>query len=110
MVAPNRNPLAGLVEVDETEIACRSKHGPVTGGGGRCHQSKIIVVGAVEVKDGGPGRIRLAEVPNYSAGSLHPFRTKLAGGPHVLPRLRWLRRSPAQLADRRGSVGDALKG
>lgn len=50
-------------------------------GGGRCHQSKIIVVGAVEVKDGGLGRIRLAEVPNYSAGSLPPYRTKIAGGP-----------------------------
>src|SRR5438105_5012167 len=31
MVAPGRSPLAGLVEVDETEIACRSKHDPVTG-------------------------------------------------------------------------------
>jgi ISXO2-like transposase domain len=63
--------LAGLVEVDETEIAWRSKYGPVTGGVGRSHQGKIIVVGAVE--DGGPGRIRLAEVPDYSADSLHPF-------------------------------------
>ena len=73
MVAPDRNPLAGLVEVDETEILCRSKHGPVTGGGGRSHLGKIIVVGAVEVEDGGPGRIRLAEVSDYSAQSLHPF-------------------------------------
>ena len=85
MVAPGRSALAGLVEVDETEIACRSKHDPVTGGGGRSHQGKILVVGAVEVQDGGPtgqarglkahgpGRIRLAEVPDYSAGSLHPF-------------------------------------
>jgi hypothetical protein len=73
MVAPGRNPLAGLVEVDETEIACRSKHGPVSGGGGRSHQGKILVVGAVEVADGGPGRIRLAELSDYSAGSLHPF-------------------------------------
>jgi hypothetical protein len=37
MVAPNRNPLIGLAEVDETEIACHSKHGPVTGGGGRSY-------------------------------------------------------------------------
>jgi ISXO2-like transposase domain len=73
MVAPNRNPLAGLVEVNETEIACRSKYGPVTGGVERSHQRKIIVVGAVE--DGGPGRICLAEVPDYSADSLHPFIT-----------------------------------
>jgi predicted RNA-binding Zn-ribbon protein involved in translation (DUF1610 family) len=35
MRAPGRSPWAGLVEVDETEIACRSKNDPVTGGGGR---------------------------------------------------------------------------
>jgi transposase-like protein len=75
MVAPERNPLYGLVEVDETEIACRSKNDPPAGGGGRSHQGKILVVGAVEVQDGGagPGRIRLQEVPDYSAASLHPF-------------------------------------
>src|SRR5208282_1562681 len=47
MLAPGRSPLAGLVEVDETEIACRSKNDPVTGGGGRSHQGKMLVVGAV---------------------------------------------------------------
>jgi ISXO2 transposase-like protein len=75
MVASGRSPLAGLVEVDETEIVCRSKNDPLRGGGGRSHQGKILVVGAVEVEDGGagPGRIRLAEVPDYSAQSLHPF-------------------------------------
>jgi ISXO2 transposase-like protein/transposase-like zinc ribbon protein len=75
MVAPDRNPLAGLVELDETEIACRSKNDPLTGGGGRSHQGKMLVVGAVEIADGGagPGRIRLAEVADYSADSLHPF-------------------------------------
>jgi hypothetical protein len=38
-------------------------------------QGKILVVGAVEVQDGsaGPGRIRLKELPNYSAASLHTF-------------------------------------
>ena len=34
MVASDRNPLAGLVEVDETEIVCRSKNDPLTGGRG----------------------------------------------------------------------------
>ena len=69
MVAPSRNPLAGLVEVDETEIACRSKNDPLTGGGGRSHQGKILVVGAVEVEDGGAGPAvsASAEVPDYSA-------------------------------------------
>jgi hypothetical protein len=75
MIAPGRSLLGGIVEVDETEMACRGKNDPVTGGGGRSHQSKILVVGAVEVQDGGarPGRIRLSAVPDYSANSLHAF-------------------------------------
>jgi predicted RNA-binding Zn-ribbon protein involved in translation (DUF1610 family) len=73
MVARERSPLAGLVEVDETEIVCRSKHDPLTGGGGRSHQGKLLVIGAVEVADGRPGRLRLAAVSDFSADSLHPF-------------------------------------
>src|SRR5436305_13787848 len=75
MVAPGRSALAGLVEIDETEIPCRRKNDPVTGGGGRSHQGKMLIVGAVEVQDGGagPGRIRLNKVSDYSADSLHPF-------------------------------------
>jgi transposase-like protein len=83
MVAPGRSALAGLVEVDETEIVCRGKNDPVTGGGGRSHQGKILVVGAVEVEDGGagPGRIRLSQVADYSARSLHAFiKANLAPG------------------------------
>ncbi|MBV8892889.1 MAG: IS1595 family transposase [Acidobacteria bacterium] len=79
MVAPDRSPLAGLVEGDQTEIACRSKYDPPTGGGRRHrrhrrHQGKILVVGAVAVEDSGAGlgRIRLQEVSDYSADSLHP--------------------------------------
>ena len=55
MLAPDRSPLAGLVEVDETEITCRSTNDPLTGGGGRSHQGKVLVVGAVEVVDSGAG-------------------------------------------------------
>src|SRR5205807_2455007 len=85
MLVPGRTPLAGLVEVDETELPCRSKNDPLTGGRGRSRQGKILVVGAVEVQDGGPtgqarglkahgpGRIRLKEIPDYSAASLHAF-------------------------------------
>jgi predicted RNA-binding Zn-ribbon protein involved in translation (DUF1610 family) len=83
MVAPDRSPLGGFVEVDETEIVCRSKNDPLTGGGGRSHQGKMLVVGAVEVHDGGagPGRIRLSQVSDYSAQSLHAFlKTNLVPG------------------------------
>ena len=68
---------AGRVDivVYKTEIACRSKNDPATGGGGRSHQGKMLVVGDVEVEGGGlgPGRIRLSQVADYSAASLHAF-------------------------------------
>jgi hypothetical protein len=73
MVAPGRTPLEGLVEVDETEIPCRSKDDPPVGGGGRSHQGKILVAGAVEVVGRAPGRIRLACIKDFSALSLHSF-------------------------------------
>ena len=67
-------PLAGLVEVDETEIPCRSKNDPLTGGGGRSHQGKILVVGAVEVRTAGRPR---PHPPRRDRGllgrSLHAF-------------------------------------
>jgi hypothetical protein len=59
MVAPCRTALAGLVEIDETELPCRSRNDPATGGRGRSHQGKVLIVGAVDVQNGGagPGRI-----------------------------------------------------
>jgi hypothetical protein len=78
MVAPGRTRLEGLIEVDETEISCRSKNDPPIGSGGRSHQGKVLVAGAVEVAartTGGsaPGRIRLACINDFSATSLHAF-------------------------------------
>ena len=46
-------PLAGLVEVDETTIPCRSDDDPLTGGGGRSRRGKMPVAGAVEVRAAG---------------------------------------------------------
>ena len=40
MVAPGRIALAGLVEVDETEIACRSKYDPLTAAAGAAIKAK----------------------------------------------------------------------
>lgn len=73
MVAPGRSPLKGLVEADETTFPCRSKEDPITGGGGRSAQGKLLIAGAVEIKDGQPGRIRLTEIKDFSATSLHAF-------------------------------------
>lgn len=74
MVDPDRDPLGGIVEIDETSIVCRTKDEPVAGGQGRSSVGKILVVGAVELlEDGRPGRARLARIPDFQAVTLHRF-------------------------------------
>ena len=74
MVAPDRKPLAGLVEVDETSIPFRTRDEPPDGGQGRSEIGKIFIAGAVERL--GPvaaGRVRLAQIERISRESLQPF-------------------------------------
>ena len=73
MVAPDRSALSGLVEIDETVIPFRRKVDPPHGGRGRSAEAKMLVAAAVEVTDGRPGRLRLAQVADFSAASLHAF-------------------------------------
>ncbi len=74
MVDPDRDPLAGMVEVDETSIAFRTKVDPVAGGQGRSHDGKILIVGAVESIEGGKaGRIRLSLITDYCGKTLKDF-------------------------------------
>ena len=74
MVDPDRDPLAGMVEVDETSIAFRTKDDPVAGGQGRSHDGKILIVGAVESIEGGKaGRIRLSLIGDYCGKTLKDF-------------------------------------
>src|SRR4051812_21725879 len=47
MVAPEREPLAGLVEVDEASIPFRGRDEPVRPG--RAHEGKLLIAGAVEI-------------------------------------------------------------
>ena len=86
MVGPERDALEGMIEVDETSIAYRTKHDPVAGGAGRSHDGKLLVVGAIECKDGGkPGRIRLSVIHDFSARSLKGFvATSTADGSTIL--------------------------
>ena len=65
MVAPHRSPLASLVEVDET-----AKADPPDGGQERSADGKTLVAAAVEVRDGGSGRLRLAPIADFSTTSL----------------------------------------
>ena len=70
MVDPDRTPLSGLVERDETTIPFRTHDAPPAGGPGRSRQGKRLVGGAVEGSDGGPGRIRLRVIPDFSGETL----------------------------------------
>src|SRR4051794_4194210 len=71
MVDPEREPLAGLVEVDETSLPFRAGGEPVRPG--RSHEGKLLVAGAVEIEGRGPGRIRLAVIGDCSAVALGAF-------------------------------------
>lgn len=74
MVDPERDPLDGVVEIDETVIGFRTVDDPVAGGGGRSHDGKILVAGAVECHpDGSPGRIRLQAITDFSGPTLTRF-------------------------------------
>lgn len=74
MVDPERDPLEGMVEVDESSIVYRTKDDPVAGGGGRSHEGKMLIAGAVECVDGGrAGRVRLAVIPDFTATTLKRF-------------------------------------
>ncbi len=69
MVRPAREALKEKVEVDEAYIG-----GPEAGlKGGRQLVDKVLVVGAVEVRGKGSGRVRLQVVPDASAPSLTGF-------------------------------------
>jgi len=68
MVRHGRDQLSGSIEVDETYIG-----GIGTKIRGRGAKRKTIVAIAAEVRGRGPGRIRMAKVPDLSAPSLHGF-------------------------------------
>jgi len=59
MVNPEREPLSGLVEADETIIPFRTKNDPVVMPAGRSGIGKMLVAGAVEIDSGKPRRARL---------------------------------------------------
>src|SRR3954447_7657558 len=71
MVDPEREPLAGLIEVDETSLPFRAKGEPARPG--RSHEGKLLLAGAVEIEGKGPGRVRLAVIEDYAAATLGAF-------------------------------------
>jgi len=69
MVAPEREPLTGEVEVDEGFLGGRDTDLR----GGRQRDGKPLVGVAVEVRGNGSGRLRLQLLPNASRATLTPF-------------------------------------
>src|SRR3954471_6032688 len=70
MLRPERDRLSGVVEVDEAYVGGLEEG---RRGGRRRDSGKSIVVGAVEVRGRGSGRVRLAVVRDLFAASLGPF-------------------------------------
>ncbi len=73
MVAPERTPLRGRVEVDESYVG-----GPEPGRPGRGAETKMVIVGAVEdrgdrERERRAGRVRFRLIENVSAANLHEF-------------------------------------
>ncbi len=70
MVAPERSPLTGLVEVDETYVG---GHDAGRRSGRDSLGTAAIVVVAIEVRGNGSGRVRMEVLGDLSAGSLCGF-------------------------------------
>jgi transposase-like protein len=68
MVAPQRERLHGTVEVDETYVGGREP-----GPRGRGALGKHVVIGAVEVREAGPARVRLRRIPASTGEELLTF-------------------------------------
>jgi len=86
MFHPDRNPLSGLVEIDETAISHQTKEGPVAGGqGGRSHQGKLPVAGTVKIEGLEAGRIRLTPIDDFFSARHAAFRSLLAIATRVKP-------------------------
>jgi len=89
MVAPDRRPLTGPVEVDETYVGAAKPGKPGRGAAG-----KATVAGAVETARGKArgrrlGRLRLATVPDVSAASLGGFLGRNVARPATITTDGW---------------------
>ena len=73
MVDPDRQPLRGIVEADETIIPFRTKNDPIVVPAGRSGVGKMLVAGAVEVDDGTPRRARLKVIDGFGKTEIHAF-------------------------------------
>ena len=104
MVVPERDRLAGPVEVDETFVG-----GIKSGARGRAADGKAIVAIAVEARENGPGRLRMRRIANTTRDELTPVvedfvelgsevQTDAWGGYNELDRMRAYRHTVTNLS------------
>ena len=73
MVNPEREPLCGIVEADETIIPFRTKNDPIVVPAGRSGIGKMLVAGAIEIDGGTPRRARLKVIEGFGKQEIHAF-------------------------------------
>src|SRR5690349_22784748 len=69
MVDPQRAPLSGLIEADESTLPLRTREDPPAGGGGRSLEGRMAIAGAVESSDGVVGGRGLRPMDDKAARS-----------------------------------------
>ena len=97
MVRPNREPLAGEVEIDESYVG-----GPEPGQPGRAAEDKAIVAAAVEKRGKSYGRVRLGVIANVSADVLTAFVDNHLGHGETAAHRRLARLCSARGGDKTG--------
>lgn len=74
MVNPERTPLSGTIDVDETAVPYRRKEDALKRGGGSSKANQLWIAAAVETLGKHVvGRIRIARIADRSAASIVPF-------------------------------------
>lgn len=90
MADPERNPLSVQVEVDEASLPFRTTNDPPTGGRGRGHAGKMLIIGALELGDGNtPGRLRSAEIASYGTEDTGSFIETAASADATIKTDNW---------------------
>ncbi len=75
MVAPERSPLKGELEIDEFWLGGYEEGLK----GSRQHGKKALVGAAIEVRGAGSGRLRLGVLANSRAKTLEAFTNRFTG-------------------------------
>ena len=73
IVNPEREPLCGIVEADETIVPFRTRDDPIVVPAGRSGIGKMRVAGAVEVEAGKPRCARLKVIDGFGKDEIHAF-------------------------------------